>query len=185
MFTLKKLIPAIPLLALLAPGISSAQEDKGFYAGISANRLDADYKDVNDLSFNDSETTWGIRGGYMFNRVFGLELGYIDLGNYTGDGGITLDADSWQFAGVGKWNLNNKFALYGKLGLFFINAKSDQVVSVIGPVKEDQDSTEAYLAVGAEYGFGKVDLFGEFSWVDTEVNDLSIDILTVGLKYNF
>jgi OOP family OmpA-OmpF porin len=181
----KKLIPAVLSLALLAPGIGVAAEGKGFYAGVSANWLDADFKDVNDLSFSDSDTTWGIRGGYMFNKWFGLELGYIDLGNYKGGGGHEIDADTWQFAGVAKWNVAEQFALYGKLGAFFVNSKSNQVIPGIGQISDGQDDTEAYIALGAEYDFGKVGLFGEYSWVDTGVDDLTIDIITVGLKYNF
>ncbi|MDH3469002.1 MAG: porin family protein [Gammaproteobacteria bacterium] len=181
----KILLPAAFSLALLAPGIAAADEHKGFYAGISANWLDADFKDVNDLSFSDSDTTWGIRGGYMFNKWFGVEAGYIDLGDYTGGSGVTIDANTWQLAAVGNWDVTKQFGLYGKVGAFFVNSKSDQVLSIIGPVRDDQDDTEAYLAIGADYYFGKLGVFGEFSWVDTSVNDLRIDILTVGLKYNF
>ncbi|MGB5705833.1 MAG: porin [Arenicellales bacterium] len=143
------------------------------------------FKDVDDLSFNGSDTTWGIRGGYMFNNRFGVEAGYIDLGNYEGDSGVTIDANQWQLAAAGSWDVTEQFGLYGKVGASFVKSRSDQVLPIIGSVSDNQDETKAYLAIGTDYYFGKVGVFGEFSWVDTSVNDLTVDILTVGLKYNF
>jgi OOP family OmpA-OmpF porin len=181
----RHLLAAAISTAFLAPGLAMAQTEPGFYVGASANWLDADFKDSNDLSFDDSETTWGLRAGYMFNQWFGVEGGYIDLGNYSGDSGVEVDADAWQLAGVGNWDLTDQFSLYGKLGAFFVNAKSDQFVPGVGFLEDDDDEVEPYVALGAEYDIGNVGLFGEFSWVDTNVSDLTIDILTVGVKYNF
>jgi OOP family OmpA-OmpF porin len=170
---------------LLGLPIASADDDTGWYAGIAVNRLDADFEDRSDLDFDDSDDTASIKLGYMFNPWFGLEGGYLDLGDYTGGSGLSIDADAFQFAGVLNWEVVGILDVYGKLGAFFVNADSDQFIPGFGRVEEDDDATEAYAGIGAELDFGTWNLFGEFSAVDTDVSDLTIDIITFGVKYEF
>lgn len=184
----KQLLAAGFSLALLTPGAAFAQGngDTGLYVGATANWLDADFENADDVSFDDSDTTWGVRVGYMFNEYFGIEGGYIDLGNYEGGSGIEVDADSWQLAAIVNYNFTEQFSLYGKGGLFFVNAKSDQFVPGVGLFQEDDNETEAYLGVGAEFDVVETfSLFAEYSWIDTNVSDLSINMVLVGAKYNF
>ncbi|MDH3379467.1 MAG: outer membrane beta-barrel protein, partial [Gammaproteobacteria bacterium] len=131
------------VLMLLAVPTASADDDTGWYAGVGVNRLDADFKDRSDLSFDDSDNTASVKLGYMFNPWFGLEGGYLDLGDYTGGGGLNVDADAFQFAGILNWEAGEIVDLYAKLGAFFLNANSDQFIPGVGQVKEDDDATEA------------------------------------------
>lgn len=49
----------------------------------------------------------------------------------------------------------------------------------------DESSTELFGGLGIEYDFGSWNIFGEFSKLDTDTNNLSIDILSLGVKYEF
>lgn len=58
---MSKSIPIILALTLLIPGITIADDDTGFYIGIAGNRLYANFDDVDDLSFDDSDTAASIK----------------------------------------------------------------------------------------------------------------------------
>ncbi len=182
----KKIIVGATALVLAFGAVAlRADDDTGWYLGIGASRLDGNYQDVDDLSFDDSDTAVQLKGGYMFNDIFGVEGGWLDLGNYEGDSGIKVDADTFWLAGVANWSVSEKVDLYAKLGAFFINAKSDQFIQGIGQVADDQDNTEFGGAIGIEWDFGKPNLFLEYGRVDTDVADLRVDIITLGFKYEF
>ena len=179
------IVGATALVLALGTFPLRADDDTGWYAGVGISRLDANYQDVSDLSFDDSDNSFQLKGGYMFNDVLGLEIGWQDLGDYDGDGGITVDADTFWLAGVANWSVSEKVDLYAKLGAFFVKATSNQVIPGFGPVRDDQDNTEFGGAIGIEWDFGKPNLFLEYGRVDTDVADLRVDIITLGFKYEF
>jgi len=183
--TKKIIVGATALVLAFGTFALRADDDTGWYAGVGISRLDANYQDVSDLSFDDSDNSFQLKGGYMFNDVFGLEIGWQDLGDYDGDGGITVDADTFWLAGVANWSVSEKVDLYAKLGAFFVKATSNQVIPPVGPVRDDQDNTEFGGAIGIEWDFGKPNLFLEYGRVDTDVADLRVDIITLGFKYEF
>lgn len=161
----------------------AADDDTGLYIGGSINRLSADFADVNDVNFDDSDNALGAKIGYMFNNRFGVEAGYLDLGNYQAraeNGGINLNLDSDGFYGVGVLNaeLSDRWDFYGKLGVFIIDSNADFT-------DFEESSTELYGALGVQYDLGPIDVFGEFSKIDTDYQDLSIDIITLGINYQF
>ncbi len=176
------------VLAITATPLS-ADDDTGWFIGISANRVSADFEDSSDVDFDDSDTAFGVRGGYMFNDIVGVEAGYLDLGDFSADGDrpgnrIDLDADAFSLGLVLNWRVHPLFDLYGKLGAYYIDVNSDS--SVAGQALSEGDSqTEAFYAVGGEWDLGQINVFAEFSQVDTDVNDLAIDIVSLGLKYEF
>lgn len=170
---------AILSLALVSPVV--ADDDAGFYLGASANWLSADQKDVNDVSFDDSDTAFGLKAGYMFTDLFGIEGGYMDLGDYNASGNnqnLNLDADGFYLVGVLNFSVAEHWDLYGKLGGFFFDSDTNLTGF-------DKSSTELFGTLGAEYDFGTWNIFGEFSKLDTDTNDLSIDIISLGVKYEF
>ena len=57
-------------------------------------------------------------GGYQFTRHFALELGYNDLGAVKTSNGDTAKLSALELTAVGSWPLANRFAIYGKLGIF-------------------------------------------------------------------
>jgi hypothetical protein len=125
----------------------------------------------------------------MFTDIFGIEVQYLDLGNYQSEGNsptnrINIDADALSLAGVLNWGVTEHVDLYGKLGAYYIDANSDSFVA--GRVLQDNASTtEVFGAGGAEYDFGKFNLFVEISVAETDISDLAIDIASIGVKYEF
>ncbi|MBX2867474.1 MAG: outer membrane beta-barrel protein [Acidiferrobacterales bacterium] len=177
------------LLLIVLPAGALADDDTGLYFGVSANRLSADFEDVNDVNFEESDTAGGVHIGYMFSNLVGVEAGYIDLGSYSADGdnpgnALDLDADAFNAALVLNFNALEQLDIYIKGGAFLVRADSDS--NAAGQTfRVDDDSTEPYGAIGLKADLGAWNIFGELSKVDTDVNDLSIDILSVGVRYEF
>jgi OOP family OmpA-OmpF porin len=94
---MKKLLVAAAFFAVFSAGTASAQMYLG--AGAGAAKTDT------------HETSWKLYGGYQFNPVWGLELGYTDLGRYRGS-----DIHSLSAAGTGTMPLADRWSLFGKLG---------------------------------------------------------------------
>ena len=167
-------------LPIISP--TFADDDTGFFLGASVNRLSADQKDVNDVDFDDSDNAFGFKVGYMFTDLLGIEGGYLDLGDYnaSNDAGIdlNLNAEGFYLVGVLNFSFAENWDAYGKLGAFAFDSNTDFT-------DFDESSTELFGGLGIEYDFGTWNIFGEFSKLDTDTNDLSIDILSLGVKYEF
>ncbi len=173
----------VAVLSLALAPTAFADDDTGFYLGASANRLSANQNNVNDVDFEDSDTALGLKAGYMFTDLLGVEGGYLDLGNYNTRGNeqglnLNLDAEGFYLVGVLNFSVAENWDLYGKLGGFFFDSDTDLTGF-------DKSSTELFGGLGIEYDFGNWNIFGEFSKLDTDTNNLSIDILTLGVKYEF
>lgn len=179
--------------AIALPAASYAQtygeEDYGWYVSGTVNRLSADFKDRSDVSFDDSDNAAGARVGYMFTDLLGVELGYLDLGSYSAQGDrpgndINLDADAFTGAVVLNFSVTPMLDLYGKFGAFYVD--SDSTTHINGTTFIDSDDgVEPFGGIGIEADFGRFAVFGEYSRVDTSVHDLTLDIATVGVKYEF
>jgi len=160
-------------------------DDTGWFAGLGLSALDADFEDQDDLSYSDSDTAIHAKAGYMFNDNFGIEGGYMDLGDYDGDGGVRVDADGYWLAGIGNVKIARNWDLYGKLGAVAIDATSDQVIPGVGRVSENDTETNVFGAVGIEWDLGQWGIYGEYSVMDTDISNLDIAIIAVGVKYEF
>ena len=90
---------------------------------------------------SDDETGLGIFGGYRFDRNWAAELGYQDTGqsniNTTG-----VDTNAWELAGLGMLPLNERFDLFGKLGLYRGNVEGGG---------RDETNTDLTFGFGAQY----------------------------------
>lgn len=174
---------AATLVAAAVVVPAHADDDTGPYAGISVNRLSTNEADVRDVRFRDSDNALGLKFGYLFDGRFGLEGGYLDLGDYRARGGdrgadLTLDVEGYYLVGVYNHELAANWDVYGKLGVFAVDTDS----SLTG---FNRSSTEPYGGIGVEYDFGDWNLFGEYTKLDTDVDDLTIDAISLGVKYEF
>lgn len=182
-------IISLGLLAasLMTTNIASADDDTGFYVGFGVNRLSADFEDETDTDFDESDNAASIKAGYMINNYVGVELGYLDLGDFVAEGDtrsnrIELDAKAFSVAVVGNWPVLDKLDLYGKAGLFRIDAESTSTIAG-NTLSTSSDDNELFAAIGIEFDLGQINLFSELSTVDTDFNDLSINIITAGIKF--
>lgn len=164
---------ALLAVVLGAPSLALAQmrpADSGWYVGAHIGQADVD-------ELNDEDTSLKILGGYQINRNFAAEVGYIDFGK-TSVAGTEFKANAWEVVGVGILPVMDRFGVYGKLGMFWGEAKG-------GGVKED--SVEVTYGVGVQYDFTQnLGVRGEWQrYTDVGDGSSDIDVLSVGVVFRF
>lgn len=174
----------------------------------SAHEVDADLIDLGVTglvsSLDDTDTGYKLQLGYMFTPYWGLEGGYVDLGNvnynasFTGPvaGNATAEVEvyGWNIAAVGNLPISDAFALYGKLGV--INAKVKIDIQATG-AGESLSVSDSDTGADPNWGFGAVynvtDQVGvRLEWErfnslgDKEkTGEGDVDLLSLGVKFTF
>ena len=161
---------------------AAAQADftPGFYAGASLGEGSIDVSGV-----DDSDTALKVFGGYMFSEHFGVEAAYIDggsIGERTAFEHISVDTSVLNASAIGRYALNEAFALFGKAGL--ARYEVDGVMRVDNesfrftvPVLES--GTEFSFGFGGEYNFGQFGLRAEYEVIE------DFSFLSFGGMYRF
>lgn len=146
------------------------------------------------------ETAWALGIGYDFDKNFGVELGYFDLGKLSGNAQLPLgygsvsgsaSAEVITLAGVGSWNVTDDFSVFGKLGVAYDRLKASGTATEVGgasaTVSVSESYTKPYVAVGVAYQLTKelaatvdYNYFGKVSEADVKLS-----AWTLGLKYHF
>jgi OmpA-OmpF porin, OOP family len=149
-----------------------------------------------DLRLDDEVTSAGIEIGYTIHPNFAVQIGYRDLGNapvlqppceicalesfvY-----LPLEADvtGLSLAAVPRWPINERFSLYGKLGIFHWDADVKFAFDFGGNDRYGSDSQDELLAAaGAHYEFRSG--FGVL--VEYEVVSDLFDGANLGLTWRF
>jgi OOP family OmpA-OmpF porin len=118
-------------------------------------------------------------GGYSFNRNFGLEAGYVNLGKFKGSL-ADVKADGAYLDAVGTAPLGNNFSLLGRVGAFNGRLKSTLDGSDRGTNLKVgaglQYDLSANSAVRAEWERYRFDSLGSKS---------NTDFYSVGFNYRF
>lgn len=173
-----KLLSRTLLAALFGVAAFGAQAaDPGFYAGAGVGQAYVD-----ESGYDDEDTAFSAFGGYQFNRYFGLEAGYVDLGTLESDGiGRALEANSIYLAAVGSVPLSENLSAYGKAGL----QRWDLDRAVPGLVGSNNDSgSDPTYGVGLQYRFNDtVALRGEYSRF--ELDDTELDLAQLQVRFDF
>lgn len=187
----KNLLAALLGAALVAPFAAQAE---GVYA--RANIGQSEYNDGGSLH----ETAWSLGIGYDFDKNFGAEIGYFNLGKTPSDTIVLVGqkelegsarAEVITLAGVANWSLSDDFSVFGKLGVAFDRVKAKGTLTsannppVPGSISETY--TKPYLAVGVAYQLTK-ELAGTIDYNyfgKVTQDDVRLSAWTVGLKYNF
>jgi len=143
---------------------------------------------------DDRDTAVKVFGGYMFNPNFGLELGYVDFGEFTGDSPRERwEATGVTFAVVGVVPLpdvSSNFALFGKLG-FNAWSVDDTVTSGGLSTRATSSGTDPMYGIGAEFQLSRnagINLQWErFADVgDPELTGRSdLDLVSLNFVYRF
>lgn len=156
---------------------AQAAEDQGFYAGAGVGQ-----SFVDEAPYDDEDTAFSAFGGYQFNRYFGVEAGYVDLGKLEPQGaGNELEASSTYLTAVGTVPFTDKFSGYAKAG--FQRWDLDTPVAGVTGTADDSGTDPTY-GVGLQYRFtDAVALRGEYSRF--EVEDLDLDLAQVQVRFDF
>ncbi len=96
---------------LLAAAISTPAlaADEGLYVGVNVGSAK---KAVPGTS--ETNTAFGVFGGYSFNQYIAAEVGYTDLGKAAND---QIKFNAIHVTAVGSYPISQQFSLFGKLGM--------------------------------------------------------------------
>ena len=176
-------------LALAGTGAFAASDvTQPWYGGLDVSRSRLDKNNIpGATSVDKSDSAFGLNFGYRFTPNFALEGGYANLGKFsvtTGAGTGNYKAQAWSLAPVGIWPLDDKWSLYGKLGL-------TRAHSELGGLGGSERNTGWLAGIGTTYDFTK-GLFGKIGWDRYEkVGDNgttgrnTIDTVGVGVGFRF
>jgi OOP family OmpA-OmpF porin len=160
-------------------------------------------------NLDDSDTGFGLAGGYQVNPWFAAELTYVDLGDITyeasgtvtdgvgtfaSDFGLEQSAAGPVFSLLGIWPIGERFSVFGRLGIALMSVDADVDVTIDGVSATDSVSTDRSNMI---YGIGGEFLFNErfglrlgwdrYAEVGSEdlTGDTDYDLVSLGLRYNF
>lgn len=170
-------LAAMTAFTTLAAAPVLAQSDSYFYGGISAGQSRAKI-DENRVAAtvlgagvtatvterDERDKAYKIFGGYQFNRYFGLEAGYFDLGRSsfraTTVPAGTLDGNmrfrGYNLDAVGTLPIGDQFALIGRVGGAFARTRGSfngtGAATVANPAPTDRQ-TNPKVGIGMQYAF--------------------------------
>ena len=170
-----------------APTLSQDTGHTGLYAGFGLGK-----SKVRDLcegltNCDDKDTALNIFAGYQANRNFGVELGYAELGKFSGSVpgiSVTGEVTGFELSAVGTLPIDEKFALYGKLGFFMWDVDVRGSAGGFGFSGSD-DGTDPTIAIGARYSLTR-NVAMQVQWQRYfDIGDSDLDVVGVGLLFRF
>lgn len=142
-------------------------------------------------SVDENGPGWSVYGGYRFNALLGLELGYNQYYNSresvgTGGHGSNIIAKTTHFATyaalTGRYPLFNKFSVIGKLGPSYSYALKE----FTGGASASSGSVSAFGGLGFAYSMTpNADLVADWSVVQGNHYTGSAELYTLGMTYGF
>jgi OmpA-OmpF porin, OOP family len=154
------------------------------YFGAAAGQSSFDLNCSPGFSCDDKDSAFKIYTGGKFHNVFGVELGYVDLGKV--DFGIgTAKARGVNLSLVANLPLNEAFAVFGKVGSTY--GSTEAPVFLEGN-KRERGFGKSYGA-GLEFSLGRNwGIRGEWERQTFEFannGDRDVDLGTIGVHYKF
>jgi len=183
---------ALALSGVLAAAQASAQAFVGGSIGQSdiGDEITSGLIDANQ-SVDGKDTAWKIFGGYMFNRNFGLEAAYVNLGEVSYSGtfggapvtGGKVEVNGFNVAALGSYPVTEQFSVFGKVGLFIWEADASDTTGGL-PFSAKDDGTDISFGLGVGYSFtGNLGVRAE--WERFKTDDADADLLSIGLVWKF
>lgn len=153
-------------------------------AGVGLTTMDI-CDDLGGLGFtncDDEDTGIKIFGGYKFNPNFGVEASWVDLGEVSvaGPGGsASVAVDGFGLAAVGMIPLNERFGVFGKVGLYMWDVSGGGLATGISDDGSD-------IMFGAGVNWNLTDRFGlRAEWERFDIDGDDVDFLSIGAQLNF
>jgi OmpA-OmpF porin, OOP family len=209
----KTITIALATVALISAAPAHAEWYGGITAGESRTKLTGENLSAQFLDFGYSDaqtqtdtrgTAFRVYGGYQFNRYFGVEAGYADLGNSnirtnvmpTGMFERRIKTTGLDVSIVGTLPVTSKFALFARAGAFMSERKtsfatSGDVELLSGVQGSTERQTKATFGAGAAYDFTtNIALRAEASQTRKYADELllqnrNIDTYSIGVHYRF
>jgi OOP family OmpA-OmpF porin len=174
-----KQLARFTLMFALALCLLTPVAHAGIFGGVSVGQAAVKYSDV-DGTFDDEQTAYKAFVGGRFLKYVGLELSYIEFGEYTDDiGGETIDLDlrALEGAAMGIIPLGKRFEIFVKAGYFYWDAAV--------PGEEDETGSDFAYGIGGAFKFAKI--FGIRAEYEVfEVDDADdVSMASLGLEIRF
>jgi OOP family OmpA-OmpF porin len=165
------------------------------FAGASVGRSDIDEAMTRGLitsgEVKSESTGFKVFGGYQFHPNLGVEAAFVDLGEAKYEGsfngapvtGGKLKVNGLNFAALGRVPLGQRFALFGKVGVFVWEAQASDTTAGV-PFSTKTDGADASFGIGASFDItrnialrAEGEMFG--------VADEKATLLSVGFAFSF
>jgi OOP family OmpA-OmpF porin len=155
----------------------AVEADVNAYLGLGIGK--ADYDDsLWSIEDDANDTGWKIFGGYQFNRHFGLESAWVDLGKVTFRD-ASIDTKGLAVNGVGSIPIGPAFFVSGKLGVFFWDQETRA-----GTNRDDETGTDLVWGYGFGARFFHNQLGVRVEWERYE-SDSDADFISLSTSYHF
>ena len=175
-----KIIAFAGILCITSLFVSGANAE-GFSAGAS---IGSSKIESSDDIFDGSDMGFKVFGKYMFNDNWGVEVGYVDLGNPDDTIlGVDIDvgADGIDAFFIGSFPASESFDLFGKVGYLAWDAE----ISSPGIPSESDDGSDLALGIGGAFHTSdKFSILGEWEGFDIEDSD-AVWMLSIGIEVGF
>ncbi len=156
----------------------------GFNAGQSNYRQGCG---TGAFSCGDKDDAYSIYGGSMLNNNFGLELGYLNMGDIARGGGTTK-AEGVNLSLVGKLPLSQSFGLFGKVGTTYGRTNVSSLPGS-GITAGKEDGFGLSVGAGVSYDFSErwsaVLQWDRHDFKFAGAGRENINATTLGVKYRF
>ena len=191
----KQVIGALFGAAMALPFTAQAVQP---YVGVSAVR-----SDVNDHHQSNSDGLTGAKlfGGINFNRIFGVQGGFVKLGSYDHEysyypsykESYSRSTTAGYVAATFTLPLSPQLSLNSKIGVASLTSKTERTSVSSGSTyrsTESYDSADILAGIGAAFNISKqVTVFAEFEHFGNASNDKyrtgNASSYSLGLRYNF
>jgi OOP family OmpA-OmpF porin len=202
---------ALMVLATCASTATLAQEDIGWYAGLSVGQTETDFRSpqivtalnglalqTQALNLDNDDTGWKVLAGYSFNKWLSVEGGYADLGDFSALATLKPAGTQYSEAAVsgahidlvGKLPLTTRLSAFGRFGIGNTRVEQD-----FSPVRNpyfsshtERDYHEKY-GIGLEYSltdaFALRGEYERFKIDDNRIIDNHTDMLSLGVVFKF
>lgn len=137
---------------------------------------------------DESDTAAGVNIAFGLTDNFGLEAGYVDLGETTStltgtsrvtgrslSGDITAAQTATYLAGTASFNIGEQWSLTGRLGYYDISADIESTVSTTSIDTE----ADVYFGTSVDYHFN------DHLTAQLRYDNFDADVVSLGLQYNF
>ena len=171
-----KVLSAAIATAIFATSPAMAADEGGFYIGAGLGDFSVD-----EGGFSESDTSFKLLGGWMFNDYIGGELEYID-GGTVGEGDFGIDSTGVNVSVKGNWPVIEQFDVFAKLGYYFWDADID----FEGDSGQEDNESGSDVSWGIGAGWDFTDNFGviaEYQWFTIEEADA--ELLSVSVLWKF
>lgn len=181
--------------------VMSGQAVAGWYIGAGLGRAAVDIEDVSvpgvDITYNDTDVSGKIFGGYKFNKGLAVEAAYADLGLYemTARSGfnyakVSMEIEALSIAVMGILPLNERVGLFVKAGIASWHM-DDTLTSNVGVYEKNSYSgTEPVAGVGVHFNVKRATFavqMERYLDIGDEENtgQTDVDVIGVSASLNF